>query len=63
MSSAHASQFFISLLDSNNKEQRLDEKGLALGLHSPHLPPVSCNVAVITGGGFLPYRGCAGQPP
>lgn len=29
-SSARASQFFISLLDSNNKEQRLDERGLAL---------------------------------
>lgn len=28
LTSAHASQFFISLLDSNNKEQRLDEKGL-----------------------------------
>eukprot|EP00066_Takifugu_rubripes_P029655 XP_011618921.1 PREDICTED: ubiquitin carboxyl-terminal hydrolase 19 isoform X2 [Takifugu rubripes] len=26
LTSAHASQFFISLLDSNNKEQRLDEK-------------------------------------
>lgn len=25
---SHASQFFISLLDSNNKEQRLDEKGI-----------------------------------
>ncbi|CAF93184.1 unnamed protein product, partial [Tetraodon nigroviridis] len=30
VSSAHASQFFISLLDSNNKEQRLDEKEDAL---------------------------------
>lgn len=25
--SGHASQFYISLLDSSNKEQRLDEKG------------------------------------
>uniref|UniRef100_A0A674P1B7 ubiquitinyl hydrolase 1 n=1 Tax=Takifugu rubripes TaxID=31033 RepID=A0A674P1B7_TAKRU len=30
LTSAHASQFFISLLDSNNKEQRLDEKEDAL---------------------------------
>lgn len=33
LTSAHASQFFISLLDSNNKEQRLDEKGLPLSLN------------------------------
>lgn len=26
--SGHASQFYIALLDSNNKEQRLDEKGI-----------------------------------
>lgn len=33
LTSAHASQFFISLLDSNSKEQRLDEKGLPFYLN------------------------------
>uniref|UniRef100_A0A3Q0RCA7 ubiquitinyl hydrolase 1 n=1 Tax=Amphilophus citrinellus TaxID=61819 RepID=A0A3Q0RCA7_AMPCI len=32
--SGHASQFYIALLDSNNKEQRLDEKG-ATSLYLP----------------------------
>lgn len=30
--SGHASQFYIILLDSNNKEQRLDEKGADMKL-------------------------------
>jgi len=32
--SSHASQFYIALLDSNNKEQRLDERGMTTSIFS-----------------------------
>uniref|UniRef100_A0A3B4YD61 ubiquitinyl hydrolase 1 n=1 Tax=Seriola lalandi dorsalis TaxID=1841481 RepID=A0A3B4YD61_SERLL len=38
--SGHASQFYISLLDSNNKEQRLDEKGMTTPLFNVTLEMV-----------------------
>lgn len=62
LSSAQASQFFISLLDSNNKEQRLDEKGL----HSQYITMLVSHFlyyTVISAHDFLLYRGCTGQPP
>lgn len=40
LTSAHASQFFISLVDSNNKEQRLDERGLAPRLNLQWVAPL-----------------------
>lgn len=45
LTSAHASQFFISLLDSNNKEQRLDEKGLQSRTLITSIHPCSYNAS------------------
>lgn len=63
---SHASQFFISLLDSNSKEQRLDEKGLSFYLNFRTLLIhfflfYFCTVQ--THHHFLFYRGFFRQPP
>lgn len=56
--SGHASQFYISLLDSNNKELRLDEKGTdhycdSLSSYFPNLMLISIRF-------FPAYRGYTG---
>lgn len=51
--SGHASQFYISLLDSNNKELRLDEKGTdhycgSLSSYFPNLMLISMRIFLLT---------------